>query len=120
MKKIMLVLFVLGISLSSFAGLKEKNVIGTWKYKVETDQGVLTGTMTIEKRDGKLTGEVNSDDGETLAITKIEIKEDDLLIMELDNGYEAIDISVTVKGKVFKGTVGTDQGSFPITAEKIE
>ena len=31
MKKLLTVLFVLGISLQSFAGLKEKDVIGSWK-----------------------------------------------------------------------------------------
>ena len=56
MKKLMLILFVLGISLQSFAGPAEKDFLGTWKYKVETDQGTLTGTMTVEKKDGSLAG----------------------------------------------------------------
>ena len=47
MKKLFILLFVLGVSLPSLAGLKEKNVIGTWSYKVETDQESLTGTIKI-------------------------------------------------------------------------
>lgn len=115
----MLVLFVLGITLSSFAGLKEKDVLGTWKYKVETDQGDLTGTLTFEKKDGALLGEVNTDDGEVFTFSKVELKENDVLYCELDTGYEILEISVTVKGKAMEGTVGNDGGSFPMTCEKL-
>jgi hypothetical protein len=120
MKKLMLVLFVLGISLQSFAAPKEKDVIGTWKYKVETDEGTLTGTMTVEKKDGKLVGEVNTDDGEVFAFSKIELKDNDVLYMELDTGYELMELNLTLKAKVLEGTVGNDGGSFPITCEKVE
>jgi len=51
MKKLLILLFVLGVSLPSFAGLKEKKVIGTWSYKVETDQETLAGTMKFVKED---------------------------------------------------------------------
>jgi hypothetical protein len=120
MKKLMLVLFVLGIAFPSFAGLKEKDVIGSWKYKVETDQGDLTGLIKIEKKDGNLLAEVHTDDGDVLGFKKVEIHENDVLYMELDTGYEIMEVSVTVKDKKFEGTVGSEQGSFPITAEKVE
>ena len=120
MKKLLLVLFVLGISLQSFAGLKEKNVIGTWKYKVETDEGTLTGTLKFEKKEGELVGEVNTDDGEFFTFSKVELKENDVLYMELDTGYEILELSLTVKGKAFEGTVGNEGGSYLMTGEKIE
>ena len=120
MKKLMLVLFVLGISLQSFATPKEKDFIGTWKYKVETDEGTLTGTMTVEKKDGKLVGEVNTDDGEVFTLSKIELKDKDVLYMELDTGYDLLELSLTLKDKVLEGTVGNDGGSFPMTCEKVE
>jgi len=120
MKKLMLVLFVLGISLQSFAGPKEKDVLGTWKYKVETDQGDLTGKIKIEKKEGKLLGEVYTDEGETFSFRKVELRENDVLYMELDTGYELLELSLTIKGKTFEGTVGTEQGSFPMTGEKID
>jgi hypothetical protein len=47
--------------------------------------------MKIEKKEGKLLGEVNTDDGETFAFSK-----------------------------VLEGTVGNDGGSFPMTCEKVE
>lgn len=120
MKKLMLVLFVLGISLQSFAAPKEKDFIGTWKYKVETDEGTLTGTMTLEKKEGKLVGEVNTDDGEVFTFSKVELKEKNVLYMELDTGYELLELSLTLKDKVLEGTVGNDGGSFPMTCEKVE
>ena len=120
MKKLLLILFVIGITLPSFAGLKEKQVIGTWKYKVETEEGVLTGEIMIEKKEGKLVGEVTTDEGEVIAFDKIEITADDKLYMELSTGYEVLEISVSVKDKLFEGTVSSEYGSMPITAEKIE
>ncbi len=120
MKKLMLVIFVLGISLQSFALPKEKDVIGTWKYKVETDEGTLTGTLIFEKKDGVLVGEVNTDDGEVFNFSKVELKDNDVLYCELDTGYELLEVSVTVKGKTFEGTVGSEGASFPMTGEKVE
>lgn len=120
MKKLMFVMLVLGISMSSIAGPKEKDVLGTWKYKVETDQGDLTGTITIEKKEGKLVAEVQTDQGEVLTFSKVEIKEDDVLYMELDTGYELLELSLTVKGKSMEGTVGSTEGSFPMSMEKVE
>ena len=120
MKKLMLVLFELGISLQSFAGPKEKDVLGTWKYKVETDQGDLTGKLVFEKNDDALVGKVNTDDGEAFTFSKVELKENDILYCELDTGYEILELTLTVKGKAMEGTVGNEGGSFPITCEKVE
>jgi hypothetical protein len=43
-----------------------------------------------------------------------------VLYCELDTGYEILEISVTLKGKTFEGTVGSPGGSFPMTGEKVE
>lgn len=120
MKKLMLVVLVLGLALPSFAAIKEKDVIGTWKYKVETDQGELTGVIIIELKDEALAAEVNTDEGEVLTFSKVEIKENDVLYMELDTGYEILELTLTVKGKAMEGTVGNEQGSYPMTCEKTE
>ena len=120
MKKLMVVLFVLGISLQSFAGVKEKDVIGSWKYKVESDQGDLTGLIKIEKKDGKLAAVVETDDGEYLDFSKVELRDNDILYMEIDTGSELLELTLTVKGKVLDGELGTSMGSFPMTAEKVE
>jgi hypothetical protein len=120
MRKLLLVMLVLGLALPSFAGIKDKDVIGSWKYKVETDQGELTGLFKIEKKEGNLAAEVHTDEGEVLSFSKVEIKENDVLYMELDTGYEILELSLTVKGKAMEGTVGSEQGSFPMRCEKVE
>ena len=118
-KKLMLVLFALILTLPSFAGLKEKEVYGTWKYKVETDQGVLTGTLKFEEKEGTIVGEVHTEEGEIFFFRKVELKENDILYCELDTGYEILEVSLTVKGNTMEGTVDNDQGSFPIKCEKV-
>jgi hypothetical protein len=120
MKKLLFVLFVLGISLQSYAGIKEKDVIGTWKYKVETGMETLTGKLIIEKKEGKLVGDVATDDGTSVIMNKIEIRDNDVLYFEVNTDYETLKISVTVTKNTFAGTVGSEQGDMPITGEKVE
>jgi len=119
MKKLLLVIFVLGISLSSFAGLKEKHLIGKWKYEAVTDQGSTFGTLTFESKDGKLSGEANTDEGDTFAFTKVEIRENNVLYFEMDTGYETLQATVTVERKKFSGTIGNNQREMPFTGEKL-
>jgi hypothetical protein len=120
MKKLLLIVFALIITLPSFAALKEKDLIGTWKYKVETDQGDLTGTITFEIKEGTLTGVVNTDDGAIFVFSKLEFREKDMVYMELDDGSELLKISATVKGKTLNGTVSNSQGDLMLHAEKIK
>ena len=83
MKKVIIALFVLGIALPSFAGLKVKNVAGTWRYQIETEYETMSGTLEFEK-DGKgLTGQVITDDGDIIPLSKVEIMENNVLHFEL-------------------------------------
>ena len=49
MKKLFIALFVLGFALPTFAGLKVKDVVGTWSYEIVTDMGEVP--VTGEKID---------------------------------------------------------------------
>lgn len=121
MKKLLFVLVVLGISLQGYAGIEDKDVIGTWSYKVETPEGDLTGQLVFQMKEGKLVGEVNTDDGEVLPLSNIQIKDDNVLYFEVETGYEALVIKVTIDGKSYTGTVESEQGgSMPMTGEKVE
>jgi hypothetical protein len=120
MKKLLFVLVVLGITLQGYAGIKEKHVVGTWKYKVETPEGDLTGDLLIEKKDGKLVGSVSTEDGQVIDMSNLEIRDNDVFYFEVETGYEALEVTVTIKGKTFEGTVGSEQGSMPITGEKVK
>ena len=120
MKKLLFAFFVLAISSQVFAEITVKQVLGDWTYNVNTDQGALTGVIKITEKEGKLAANIYSDDGNTFPVSKIEIKEGDILYFELVPDYEVIKVSVKIDGKKFAGTVGTDEGSMPITGAKKE
>jgi len=121
MKKLLIVLVVLGISLQGYAGIKEKDVVGTWTYKVETPEGDITGKLVFELKDKKLVGEVQTSEGEFIDITNIKIKENDVLYAEVETGYEVLTINMTIKGKSYEGTVESEQGgSMIMSGEKVE
>ena len=119
MKKLLIALFVLGLANPSFAGLKEKNVIGSWSYTVDTGQEILKGTLTFEKVDGKLTGMVNTSEGDAFSLSNIEIRDNNVLYFELQPDYEVMKISLTVEGKKYSGTLTVAGESVPITGEKL-
>jgi len=120
MKKLFILLFVLGITSPIFAKLNSKQLTGTWKYSVVTDQGDMTGVFKFVEKEGKLTGDVITSDGYTIPITKIEIKEENNLYLEIKTDSDLIKVTVKVDGKNFKGTGTSYQGDAPITGEKQE
>lgn len=120
MKKLLIVLFVLAISTQVFAEIKPKHVVGKWKYTVETEQGEMTGVLKFVEKEGKLTGEVQTDDGGVFPLTKVEIKEKNTLYFELNPDYDVYKVTVTIDGKKFEGTGNTSQGEFALTGEKVE
>ncbi len=120
MKKLLALFFVLAISTQLFADIKEKHLIGKWKYTAVTDQGEMTGHLIFIEKEGKLSGEVNSDDGNSFPVTKIELKEGDLLYFEVKPEYDVIKVRVKVEGNKFKGSGSTYDGEFGLTGEKVE
>ncbi len=120
MKKLLILLFVAAISLPSFGKLKEKDVLGKWTYQVETPDDILTGTLTFEKKAGKLAGEVNTDGSENYLLSNVEIRENNVLYFELEPDYDIMQVTLTVKGKEFEGSISVGGEEVPITGEKIE
>lgn len=120
MKKLLLVLFIVGITTSVFAELKPKQVVGKWKYTVQTDQGDMTGMLKFEEKEGKLIGKVLSDDGGIFEMTKVELKEGNTLYFEVKPEYDVIKVSVKVEAKKFKGTGATYEGDFALVGVKTE
>ena len=120
MKKLFILLFVLGIASPIFAQLDSKQLIGNWKYNVVTDQGDMTGVFKFVEKEGNLTGDVVTSDGYTIPITKIEIKEENNLYLEIKTESDLIKVTVKVDGKNFKGTGSSYQGEAPITGVKEE
>lgn len=120
MKKPFILLFVLCIASPIFAQLDSKQLTGSWKYNVVTDQGDITGVFKFVETEGKLTGDVITSDGYTIPITKIEIKEENNLYLEIQTDSDLIKVTVKVDGKTFKGTGTSYQGEAPITGVKQE
>ena len=120
MKKVFIFVFTLCISLQLFAELKTKQVVGKWKYTVVTDQSSISGSIKFIEKEGELAGEVYTDDGGIYPLTKIEIREGDVLYFELKPEYDVIKVKVTIEGKKFKGTGTTYDGEFMLTGEKTE
>jgi hypothetical protein len=120
MKKLFVLLFVLGISTQLFAKIDTKQVVGKWKYAVETDQGNMSGVLKFVEKEGKLTGEVISDDGGMFSMTKVELKGEDTLYFEIKPEYDVIKVTLKIEGKKFKGNGAYYDGEFPISGEKSE
>jgi len=120
MKKLFILFLVTTLSLSSYAGLKEKHVIGKWTYKVELDQETLTGFLEFEKKEGKLEGRIITENGETYSFTKIEIKEENILYLELKPEYDLIVITLKVEDGSYTGTGSTYNLSVTMTGEKMD
>ena len=119
MKRLLLGLFILTLSTQVFAKIKAKHIVGTWSYAVHTDQGDMTGLLKFTKvKKGKLEGEVITDNGTAMPMSKLEIKEGDVLYFEVQPDYEVIRVSLKITGDSFEGTGTTDQGEAPITGKK--
>ena len=120
MKKLIIALFVLGMALPSFAGLKVKDVVGTWSIEIVTDMETLTGTLIFEKDGKELTGQVITDDGQTIPLSIVQIKENNVLYFELEVDYTLLKSTMTIEGKKYTGTIVADGGEVPVTGVKIE
>jgi len=120
MKKLIIALFVLGIALPTFAGIKVKDVAGTWSYTVETGYETLTGTLVFEKEGKELTGEVVTDDGQVFPMNKVEIKENNVLYFEIEVDYSLMKATMNIEGKKYSGTIDVDGEEVTVSGEKIE
>ena len=120
MKKVLLALFVLSFALPSFAGIKEKDVVGNWSYKIETDYDTMTGTLNFKMDGEKLVGEVFTGDGMAIPMTKVEIRENDVVYFELEVDYSKYTGTMNIDGKKYSGTVTQDGVEMSVEGEKLE
>ena len=119
MKKLLVLLMVLGLALPSHAGIKIKDVIGTWNYEVEVDGQALTGKLEFIKAEKGLDGKALTDNGEVYILDDIKIKEDNVLHFTLKIDGLLYEVDVTLVKDKFDGTVSNPETDAPITGEKI-
>lgn len=118
MKKLLIAFFVFGISTQIFAKITVKQMVGTWNYTVQTDQGDLTGSIKFTKEKKGLSGEVITDEGNIIPILKIEIKENNILRFEIQPDYETMVVTLTIDGDEYKGVGSTGEGEVTIFGKK--
>lgn len=120
MKKVLLALLVLSFALPSFAAIEENDVVGSWSYKIETDYETMTGTLDFEMEGEKLVGEVQTSDGQVIPMTKVEIRENDVVYFELEVDYSVYTATMNIDGKKYTGTVTQNGQELPVAGEKLE
>ncbi len=92
-------------------------VVGTWSYTLETPQGDLEGTLTIEGDQSGLEGTFTGPRGQEEDLQSVSF-DGTSLSFSVSSPQGTISISVTVEGDTFEGTASGDFGSFPITGER--
>lgn len=111
---------VLGLALPSFAGVKIKDVIGTWNYEVVTSDGqILTGKLEFEKGNPGVAGKAITAGGEVYVLDDIKIEEDNVLSFSLKINEELHQVLVTIEKNTFAGTVQNEEVKVPISGDKI-
>ncbi len=122
MKKVFILLVV--FSLSAFKAVghfpDKKDVTGEWKFSCpEAPYGYQSGILNFELKKGDLEGDVNFDDGYKIDLTKVELKDQEL-ILNLYVDYELITVKLTVDEDKLTGHVNSSQGRFSVTAVRKE
>jgi hypothetical protein len=119
MNKLFILLFVVGISLSSFAGLKSKHLVGEWKYVITLYNGNQDGYFIFSQKNGKLEGVAIQSDSR-IPLSKIKInKKNETLCFELPRKDDvSIEFILNVEKNKFKGKGWINEADFDITGEK--
>jgi hypothetical protein len=118
MKKVVFVCLFLGLATQAFAQLSEKQLMGTWNYKVMTDQGPLTGNLNFTEKEGKLDGEVVSSDGQSWTMQAMELQEGNILKFEVTPETEKFISTLKFEGDAFEGMTGPAHSQFAVSGER--
>jgi hypothetical protein len=92
-------------------------VVGTWSYTIESPQGELSGTLTIEGDQSGLEGTFTGPQGDEQDLQSVSF-DGTTLSFSFSSPRGSISVTVTVEGDTFEGTASGEFGSFPITGER--
>lgn len=118
MKKLFILLFAFCLAIPGFAKLDSKQVVGTWKYKVDTGDQILTGTLTFSEKENALTVAVVTGEGDVFPVAKVVSKPDNVLYFEIKPENDVIKVTLKIDGDKFRGNGSNYQGEFVVTGEK--
>ena len=91
---------------------------GTWDYKVaNTPQGDVTGKLIITKDGDSYKATLEGSVG-TIELDDVEIM-DNKLTAKMDYQGYTLDVTGTFEGETYKGEVGLDYNTFPMTATRV-
>lgn len=102
---------------------KKAEPAGTWSYSAETPQGNSTGVLKIKNEDGSYSGSViSSRTGQETPLKSVSMDGNLLTCsfgFSMGGGEMAIEVSVSIDGDEFEGTMSVGQfGSFPMTGTR--
>jgi hypothetical protein len=120
-KKLFILLIALGISISTIAGLKSKNVVGEWKSSMIVSNAEMTGSFIFYEKSGELQGQYIPSEGTKSNISKIKINnKNNTLCFEIPRETDVpIEFILIVEDKKFRGKGWINEANFEITGEKI-
>ena len=110
-------LIMITIGLTSMKPITDYDPVGLWDYEVETNDGTLTGEITIEKDDGEFAISVETTQYGTLELENITLEKNEMTAdVEIEGA--TIDFSFNFDGDSMEGEVTTPDGDLDITAER--
>ena len=120
-KTSLLLLFLMTISTVTFARLKEKQIVGKWKYEITLSNAQLEGSFVFNQKDGKLEGKNIQSDGNipNLSNIKVNKKNETLCFNLLRETDIPIEFILTVTHNKFRGKGWISDADFEITGEKF-
>jgi len=92
-------------------------VLGSWSYTVESPQGELTGTLTLEGDQSGLEGTFVGPRGDEQELQSVSF-DGTTLSFSVNSPQGTLSVTVTVEGESFEGTASLGDQSFPISGER--
>lgn len=105
-------------SLTAFSGTADNDIIGSWKYKIsDVPPEYETGIMSFVQKNDKTVGFIGDGTDHKAEMKELTIKENKVSFKLAFESREIV-VSMVKDGDKMAGKLKTDDGEFPITAEK--
>lgn len=120
-KALVLLLFVLVLSNTTFARLKPKQIVGEWKYEILLYNSQMEGTFVFLLKNGEFEGENIQSDAIVSKLSNIKInkKNDTLCFNVIRENDIPIEFILNVEHNKFKGKGWINDVNFEINGNKI-
>lgn len=119
MKKLLFLFLALTFSIASFSQLKPKQLIGSWKYAVETDTETYTGKLVFSLQNDDLKVKSISNEGYESEMVNAEIRAENTVYFEMNSDNGLIRVTLKIDKNSYKGTTELNGDEFPVTGKKI-